>query len=47
MTARGRAEEHRASTPLEFLFDLCFVVAVSGPADSWCTRSPWDAWATA
>ncbi|GAA4658454.1 low temperature requirement protein A [Amycolatopsis dongchuanensis] len=29
MLARGRAEEHRASTPLELLFDLCFVVAVS------------------
>jgi low temperature requirement protein LtrA len=29
MTARGRDEEHRASTPLELLFDLCFVVAVS------------------
>ncbi|MCF3962662.1 low temperature requirement protein A [Streptomyces fuscigenes] len=29
MTARERDEEHRASTPLELLFDLCFVVAVS------------------
>jgi low temperature requirement protein LtrA len=29
MTARGRGEEHRASTPLELLFDLCFVVAVA------------------
>lgn len=29
MTARGRDEEHRASTPLELLFDLCFVVAVA------------------
>ncbi|MFI6346698.1 low temperature requirement protein A [Streptomyces sp. NPDC050560] len=31
---RGRApdEEHRASTPLELLFDLCFVVAVSQAA---------------
>ncbi|MGQ4515079.1 low temperature requirement protein A [Streptomyces sp. DW26H14] len=29
MTARGRDEEHRASTPLELFFDLCFVVAVS------------------
>ncbi|WP_299540385.1 low temperature requirement protein A [uncultured Streptomyces sp.] len=29
MTARSREEEHRASTPLELLFDLCFVVAVA------------------
>jgi low temperature requirement protein LtrA len=29
MTGRDRTEEHRASTPLELLFDLCFVVAVS------------------
>ena len=29
MTARGADEPHRASTPLELLFDLCFVVAVS------------------
>ncbi|GAB2976713.1 low temperature requirement protein A [Amycolatopsis acidiphila] len=29
MRARDQAEEHRASTPLELLFDLCFVVAVS------------------
>jgi low temperature requirement protein LtrA len=29
MTGRDRSEEHRASTPLELLFDLCFVVAVS------------------
>jgi low temperature requirement protein LtrA len=29
MTARSRDEEHRASTPLELFFDLCFVVAVS------------------
>jgi low temperature requirement protein LtrA len=29
MTARDRTEAHRASTPLELLFDLCFVVAVS------------------
>jgi low temperature requirement protein LtrA len=28
MPPRDRAEEHRASTPLELLFDLCFVVAV-------------------
>ena len=27
MTGRDRDEEHRASTPLELLFDLCFVVA--------------------
>ncbi|MFF2406601.1 low temperature requirement protein A [Streptomyces sp. NPDC058092] len=29
MTARSRAEKHRASTPLELFFDLCFVVAVA------------------
>ncbi|MFG2630534.1 low temperature requirement protein A [Streptomyces sp. NPDC048473] len=29
MTARSRAERHRASTPLELFFDLCFVVAVA------------------
>jgi low temperature requirement protein LtrA len=29
MVARRPDEEHRASTPLELLFDLCFVVAVA------------------
>jgi low temperature requirement protein LtrA len=29
MPSRDRHEEHRASTPLELLFDLCFVVAVA------------------
>lgn len=29
MTGRDPTEEHRASTPLELLFDLCFVVAVA------------------
>ncbi|MER7919220.1 MULTISPECIES: low temperature requirement protein A [unclassified Streptomyces] len=29
LTARGRDEAHRVSSPLELLFDLCFVVAVS------------------
>ncbi len=29
MSARDRGEEHRASTPLELFFDLCFVVAVA------------------
>jgi len=29
MTARDRDEEHRVATPLELLFDLCFVVAVN------------------
>lgn len=29
VTMRGRDEAHRASTPLELLFDLCFVVAVA------------------
>ncbi len=32
MVARDRAELHRASTPLELLFDLCFVVAVAQAA---------------
>ncbi len=29
MSPRGRDEPHRASTPLELLFDLCFVVAIA------------------
>ena len=29
MSARDRAEAHRTSTPLELLFDLCFVVAIA------------------
>ncbi|MER7762455.1 low temperature requirement protein A [Streptomyces sp. NPDC097619] len=29
MTARSRQEAHRAATPLELFFDLCFVVAVA------------------
>ena len=29
MVARDSAQEHRVSTPLELLFDLCFVVAVA------------------
>ncbi|MEV7415733.1 low temperature requirement protein A [Streptomyces sp. NPDC089919] len=29
MTARSREESHRAATPLELFFDLCFVVAVA------------------
>ena len=32
MVARDTEESHRASTPLELLFDLCFVVAVSQAA---------------
>ncbi|OON72922.1 low temperature requirement protein A [Streptomyces tsukubensis] len=32
MVGRDPAETHRASTPLELLFDLCFVVAVSQAA---------------
>ncbi len=32
MTPRSPAEPHRAATPLELLFDLCFVVAVSQAA---------------
>ncbi|MEV2251077.1 low temperature requirement protein A [Streptomyces sp. NPDC050147] len=29
LRARGRGETHRAATPLELFFDLCFVVAVA------------------
>lgn len=29
MRARSRDERHRAATPLELFFDLCFVVAVA------------------
>jgi low temperature requirement protein LtrA len=32
MRSRDASEEHRASTPLELLYDLCFVVAVSRAA---------------
>ncbi|WP_052408201.1 low temperature requirement protein A [Allokutzneria albata] len=32
MAARGADEPHRAATPLELLFDLCFVVAVAQAA---------------
>ncbi len=35
MRARDPREAHRASTPLELLFDLCFVVAVSQVATQW------------
>ncbi|WP_107309216.1 low temperature requirement protein A [Streptomyces sp. TP-A0356] len=33
MTARSRDEEFRVSTPLELLFDLCFVVAIRQAGD--------------
>jgi low temperature requirement protein LtrA len=29
MVPRATDEQHRAATPLELLFDLCFVVAVT------------------
>ncbi|MFD5255758.1 low temperature requirement protein A [Streptomyces bobili] len=29
LTARGRGEAHRAASPLELFFDLCFVVAIA------------------
>ncbi|MFL5720675.1 MAG: low temperature requirement protein A, partial [Chloroflexota bacterium] len=32
MTGRDPTDTHRASTPLELLFDLCFVVAVASVA---------------
>ncbi|WP_214102654.1 low temperature requirement protein A [Acrocarpospora catenulata] len=34
MAGRSRAEGHRAATPLELLFDLCFVVGVAQAAAS-------------
>jgi low temperature requirement protein LtrA len=34
MTGRDPTEPHRASTPLELLFDLCFVVAVASAAQA-------------
>jgi low temperature requirement protein LtrA len=34
LSARQTDEEHRASTPLELFFDLCFVVAVAQAANS-------------
>ena len=34
MSGRDPEEDHRAATPLELLFDLCFVVAVSQAATS-------------
>ncbi len=34
MAGRDPLEEHRASTPLELLFDLCFVVAVAEAASA-------------
>ena len=34
MTARSAAEAHRAATPLELFFDLCFVVAVAQAANA-------------
>jgi low temperature requirement protein LtrA len=33
MTGRDASEPHRGTTPLEWLFDLCFVVAVAQAAD--------------
>ena len=42
MTGRDPAETHRASTPLELLFDLCFVVAVSRGARDRSTTT-WSA----
>ena len=34
MSARDPAESHRAATPLELLYDLCFVVAIAQAAAS-------------
>ncbi|MEU1167315.1 low temperature requirement protein A, partial [Streptomyces sp. NPDC005921] len=33
MVRRDPGEAHRAATPLELLFDLCFVVAVAQAGD--------------
>ena len=33
MTGRDPHEEHRVATPLELLFDLCFVIAFSAAAN--------------
>src|SRR6187200_1451582 len=33
MSGRDPDEEHRAATPLELFFDLCFVVAVAAAAN--------------
>jgi low temperature requirement protein LtrA len=35
MAARDAAESHRVATPLELLFDLCFVVAVAQVSTQW------------
>ncbi len=40
MTARSTAEEHRVSTPLELLFDLCFAVAVAAVIAATFTGQP-------
>ena len=40
MRARSVDEAHRASTPLELFFDLCFVVAVAQAAERCTTRWP-------
>ena len=32
MTSRDPDEDHRAATPLELLYDLCFVVAIAQAA---------------
>ena len=39
MVGRDRDEPHRASTPLELLFDLCFVVAVAQAAAAAAPRA--------
>jgi hypothetical protein len=33
MTGRDTGQQHRAATPLELFFDLCFVVAVARAAE--------------
>ncbi|WP_447008629.1 hypothetical protein ACRAKI_13310 [Saccharothrix isguenensis] len=38
MRGRRADEVHRSATPLELLFDLCFVVAVASAAAPWPPR---------
>ena len=42
MTSRDRTEEHRASTPLELLYDLCFVVVIARAASLLHHASAYD-----
>jgi low temperature requirement protein LtrA len=39
MVARDTGEAHRVATPLELLFDLCFVVAVAATGSGSCAAA--------